>query len=410
MEDVAAAAFDADGDGDNDLYIVHGGAGATLGDASLTDRLLINDGQGGLRESARGALPFTANNGSCVAPCDFDNDGDIDLFVGSRSIPGAYGLSPNQMLLENDGKGNFSDVTENRMKRLRRIGMVTDACWIDYDNDGDQDLILTGEWMKVTVLRNDNGNFSDQTQKAGLEETSGWWNCIHPADIDNDGDIDLIGGNLGLNNVMKASVKEPVEMFLNDFDDNGTVDQVITAWQDGESYLVAMVDELKGQITDLDDKYPGYSAFAGKSAKDIFGWKAISRSIKKKAVLFESCVFINNGNGTFETVKLPIPAQTSPVRDISVRDLDLNGIPDILLVGNDYTFKPNYGRHDASYGWILLGQPDGSYRTPFPSVSGFAVNGDGRRVVPIIVAGKQYILAGVNNGDLYIFECLRQPE
>jgi len=410
MEDVAAAAFDADGDGDNDLYIVHGGAGATLGDASLTDRLLINDGQGGLRESARGSLPFTANNGSCVAPCDFDNDGDIDLFVGSRSIPGAYGLSPNQMLLENDGKGNFSDVTENRMKRLRRIGMVTDACWIDYDNDGDQDLILTGEWMKVTVLRNDNGNFSDQTQKAGLEETSGWWNCIHPADIDNDGDIDLIGGNLGLNNVMKASVKEPVEMFLNDFDDNGTVDQVITAWQDGESYLVAMVDELKGQITDLDDKYPGYSAFAGKSAKDIFGWKAISRSIKKKAVLFESCVFINNGNGTFETVKLPIPAQTSPVRDISVRDLDLNGIPDILLVGNDYTFKPNYGRHDASYGWILLGQPDGSYRTPFPSVSGFAVNGDGRRVVPIIVAGKQYILAGVNNGDLYIFECLRQPE
>ncbi len=410
MEDVDAAAFDADGDNDNDLYIVRGGAGATLGDPSLADRLLINDGQGGMRESGTGSLPFTSNNGSCVAPCDFDNDGDIDLFVGSRSIPGAYGLSPNQMLMENDGNGNFTDVTENRMKRLRRIGMVTDACWIDYDNDGDNDLILTGEWMKVTVLRNDNGNFSDQTKKAGLEETTGWWNCIHPADIDNDGDIDLIGGNLGLNNVMKASVKEPVEMYLNDFDDNGTVDQVITAWQDGENYLVAMVDELKGQIAGLDKKYPGYSAFAGKSAKDIFGWKAISRSIKKKAVLFESCIFLNNGDATFETARLPIAAQTSPVRDICVRDMDLNGFPDILLVGNDYTFKPNFGRHDASYGWCLLGQPDRGYSTPLPSVSGFAVNGDARRVVPITVAGKQYILAGVNNGDLNIYECLRQSE
>ncbi len=408
MEDVDAAAFDADGDNDNDLYIVRGGAGATLGDASLSDRLLINDGQGGMRESERGSLPFTANNGSCVAPCDFDNDGDIDLFVGSRSIPGAYGLSPNQMLLENDGKGNFTDVTEDRMKKLRRIGMVTDACWIDYDNDGDTDLILTGEWMKVTVLRNDNGNFSDQTRETGLEETTGWWNCIYPADLDNDGDMDLIGGNLGLNNVMKASVKEPVEMYLNDFDDNGTVDQIITAWQDGESYLVAMVDELKGQITGLDKKYPGYSAFAGKSAKDIFGRKAIRRSIKKKAVLFESCIFINNGDGTFKTVRLPIPAQTSPVRDIYVRDMDLNGVPDILLAGNDYTFKPNFGRQDASYGWCLLGQPDLSYKMPFPSVSGFAVDGDARRVVPIVVAGKQYILAGVNNGDLNIFECLRK--
>ncbi len=410
MEAVDAAAFDADGDNDNDLYIVHGGAGASLGDPALSDRLLINDGKGGLGESERGSLPFTANNGSCVAPCDFDKDGDMDLFVGSRSIPGAYGLSPNQMLLENDGKGNFTDITEKRMKRLIKIGMVTDASWIDYDNDGDNDLIVTGEWMKVTVLRNDKGNFSDQTEHAGLEATSGWWNCIYAADIENDGDIDLIGGNLGLNNVMKASVKEPVEMYLNDFDENGTIDQVITASQDGKSYLVAMVDELKGQIKDLDEKYPGYSAFAGKDARDIFGWKAISRSIKKKAVLFESCIFINNGDATFSTIRLPMPAQTSPVRDIYVRDVDFNGIPDILLVGNDYTFKPNYGRHDASYGWCLLGQPDKSYRMPFPSETGFAVNGDARRVVPITVAGKQYIIAGVNNGDLNIFECLMQTE
>ena len=149
------------------------------------------------RESEKGALPFTANNGSCVRPCDFDNDGDIDLFVGSRSVPGAYGLSPDQLLLENDGHGNFKDVTDSRMKRLKKIGMVTDACWVDYDGDGDKDLILVGEWMKVCVLKNDKGQFSDVTRSAGLDETSGWWSCIRAADIDGDGDPDLIGGNLG---------------------------------------------------------------------------------------------------------------------------------------------------------------------------------------------------------------------
>jgi len=406
-EDVDAAFFDVDGDKDNDLYIVRGGCESSLGDPLLSDRLLINDGRGGLKESPYGSLPFTANNGSCVAPGDYDNDGDIDLFVGSRSVPGAYGISPNQMLLENDGHGNYKDVTEKRLKRMKRAGMVTDACWTDYDNDGDQDLILVGEWMKVTILRNDNGNFTDATRKAGLEQTSGWWNSIYPVDIDKDGDMDLVCGNLGLNSIMKASVKEPVTMYLNDFDSNGTVDQIICSYQDGISYPVAMVDELKSQIASLDRKFPNYSDFGGKTAKELFGKKAINRSIKKTAVTFESSIFLNNGDGTFKIIKLPVTAQFSPVRDILATDIDNNGTPDLMLVGNDYTAKPNFGRYDASYGWCMLGDNDGKFKSLFPKESGFKVAGDARKIRIINVAGKEYIAVAVNGGDLQIFRKMK---
>lgn len=406
-EDVDAAFFDADGDKDNDLYIVRGGCEVSLGDPMLADRLLINDGTGELKESGNGSLPFTSNNGSCVAPGDFDDDGDIDLFVGSRVVPGAYGISPNQLLLENDGLGHFKDVTEQRMKGMKKPGMVTDACWIDYDKDGDLDLVLVGEWMKVTVLRNDNGYFKDLSAQAGLNETSGWWNSIYATDIDNDGDMDLIAGNTGLNNKMKPSVKEPVEMYLNDFDGNGTLDQIICSYEDGISYPVAQVDELRKQITGLEKKYPDYSYFAGKTAKDIFGSKAINRSIKKTAVMFESCLFLNDGKGGFTISKLPVEAQFSPVRDILSRDINNDGKPDILLAGNDFTAKPNYGRQDASYGWCLLGNGSNTFKALFPSASGLRIDGDARKIAPFMVAGKQYIVAGINDGDLQVFECLK---
>ncbi len=233
--------------------------------------MLINDGKGGFKASEKGSLPFIANNGSCVRPCDFDKDGDVDLFVGSRSVPGAYGWSPDQLLLENDGKGHFKDVTDKRMKDLKNIGMVTDALWIDYDKDGDHDLILVGEWMKVCILKNENGIFTDATDAAGLSQTSGWWNCIRAADIDSDGDMDLIGGNLGLNSMLKASVNEPVEMYLNDFDNNGIPDPIICSYEDGISYPIASLDEIAQQIAGVKKKFSHYSDFGGKTVKDIFG-------------------------------------------------------------------------------------------------------------------------------------------
>ncbi len=400
-DDVDAAFFDADSDTDPDLYIVRGGNELPVGNPFLTDLLLINDGKGGF---TRGELPPVSHNGSCVRPCDFDNDGDIDLFIGSRSVPGDYGWSPDQFLFENDGKGHYKDVTDTYAKGLRNIGMVTDAEWMDFDSDGDHDLVVAGEWMKVCVFRNDNGKFTDVTTSAGLDETSGWWSCIQIADVDSDGDQDIIAGNLGLNSILKASVKEPVEMYLNDFDNNGSLDQVICSFQEGTSYPVASLDDLAGQITGLNKKYPVYSDFGGKTPLDIFGKNLLDQSIVKKSVLFESCLFINNGNGIFEIRKLPVMAQFSPVRDIMASDFNLDGNMDLILAGNDYAVRPSYGRYDASYGWCLLSDTAHNYRTLMPVESGLKITGDARKILPVKIAGKQYLVAGVNNGNLLIFQ------
>jgi hypothetical protein len=371
-----------------------------LGDPLLSDLLLINDGKGGF---TKGELPFLSHNGSCVRPCDFDGDGDVDLFVGSRSIPGAYGLSPYQLLLENDGKGHFKDVTDSGMKGLKSIGMVTDAQWMDYDNDGDPDLILAGEWMKICVLRNDNGIFTDATAAAGLEETSGWWNCIRAADVDQDGDIDLIGGNLGLNSLLKASVNEPVEMYLNDFDNNGSIDQIICSYEDGISYPVASVDELDAQIPGFKNKFPAYSDFGGKTIKVLFDKSIIDQSVVKKSVLFESCLFVNNGDGTFKIKKLPREAQFSPVRDIIMSDVNKDGKTDIILAGNNYSVRPSYGRYDSSYGWCLLGIPGEEFKALMPAQSGFRIKGDTRKLRTIRISGTDYLFAAVNDSGLQIF-------
>jgi hypothetical protein len=401
-EDVDAIMFDADGDGDPDLCIVRGGNELPPGNPKLTDRLLLNDGKGNY--SSAGNFSFS-HNGSCVRPCDFDNDGDLDLFLGSRSLPGAYGWSPRQYLLKNDGRGIFEDITEERMNGFTDIGMVTDACWADIDGDGDSDLIMAGEWMKVSVFRNDKGFFTDITDAAGLAETSGWWNSIDAADIDMDGDIDLIGGNLGLNSLLKASPEKPVEMYLSDFDNNGSLDQIICSYQNDISYPVAPVDEIAGQITGFKNKYPAYSDYGGKTARDLFGKKSIDQSLAKRAVLFESSLFLNNGDGTFKTNKLPVYAQFSPVRDVLVKDLDHDGKPDFVLVGNDYKVRPSYGRYDASYGWCLLNKGD-EYQTLMPTESGLAVKGDARRICSIDISNRQYLVISVNNGDLQIFRLL----
>lgn len=407
-EDIDAVLFDADGDGDLDLYIIRGGNEVSIGNPLLADRLLINNGKGEFNLCAKGALPFMAYNGSCVRPCDFDGDGDLDLFIGSRSVPGAYGWSPDQFLLENNGQGIFKDVTEDKLNGQKNVGMVTDASWIDYDGDGDQDLLMVGEWMKVSIYRNDDGHFTDVTKIAGLDETSGWWNSIQVADVDSDGDLDFIGGNLGLNSMLKASTKEPVEMYLNDFDNSGSFDQVICSYENGISYPVASLDQLAKQIAGIEKKYPNYSDFGGKTANDIFGKNILNQSLVKRVELLKSCLFLNNGDGTFKTNELPKLAQFSPIRDILVRDINLDGTMDFVLVGNDYAVRPSYGRYDAGFGWCLLGENDSDYHTLMPVESGLAINGDARKILPIKIMGKDYLVAAVNNGDLQIFKLLPQ--
>jgi hypothetical protein len=402
-EDIDAAFFDADGDGDSDLYIVRGGNEAAAGDPLLADRLLLNNGNGEFTKCVKGSLPLMANNGSCVRTADYDGDGDLDLFVGSRSLPGSYGLSAPQFLLENDGTGVFKDVTDNRTKGLRKVGMVTDASWLDYDQDGDPDLVLVGDWMKVSVYRNDEGHFTDITGEAGLDETSGWWNCIQVNDVDQDGDLDLIAGNLGLNSLMKATKQEPLEMYVNDFDNNGSIDQVICTYHEGKSYPLASLDQLSAQITGLKKKYPNYSDFGGKTLKEIFGTEKLEQSILRRAVLLESCVFLNNGDGNFKIIELPKQAQFSPVRDISALDFNSDGQPDLVLVGNNYSVRPSVGRYDASYGWCLLGEDHG-YNALMPLESGLRINGDARKMLPIEVMGRQLLVSAVNDGELQLFQ------
>ena len=403
-DDVDAAFFDADGDGDPDLYIVRGGNELLIGNPLLADMLLINDGKGGF---TKGVLPAMSHNGSCVKPCDFDGDGDIDLFVGSRSMPGAYGWPPDQYLLENDGHGHFNIVTKDRAGTVKNAGMVTDAAWMDFDHDGDQDLIVVGEWMNVSVYRNDKGYFTDATGIAGLNGTTGWWNCVTVADVDGDGKPDLICGNLGLNSMLRASVKEPVEMYLSDFDNNGSLDQVICSWQNGVSYPIASLDELSSQIGGLDKKYPNYSDFGGQTVKDIFGKDIMTHAFLKKAVMFESSVFYNNGDGTFKMSNLPTEAQFSPVRTIIVRDVDKDGKQDLLLAGNDFAVSPSLGRFDASYGWCLLGDTMKHYNALMPVKSGLTISGDARKMVPINILGKHYLLVAINDGNLEIFQILK---
>lgn len=406
-EDIDAVFFDADNDGDNDLYLVRGGNEVAAGNPLLADRLLFNDGKGGFGR-VTGALPYMALNGSCVRPGDVDGDGDLDLFVGSRSVPVAYGLSPNQFLLENNGKGVFTDVTDTKLKGPKSVGMVTDARWIDYDLDGDLDLAMVGEWMKVTLYENDKGYLTDITEIAGLNETSGWWNCIEVADVDNDGDMDLIGGNLGLNSILKASVNQPLQMYINDFDKNGVIEQVICSYQKGISYPVASLDQLAAKISGLEKKYPKYSDFGEKSVTDIFGMDLVEQSILRKAVLLKSSLFLNNGDGTFETIELPQTAQFSPIRDILAADFDLDGNKDLITIGNDYVVNPSYGRYDASFGWCLLGdEKNHKFKTLMPEESGFAVIGDARKIRIINIFGKPHIVVAVNNGDLQLFQLIR---
>lgn len=406
-EDVDAVFFDADGDNDLDLYIIRGGNELHLGDPFLADRLLINDGKGNFELCQANALPFMAYNGSCVRPADFDDDGDLDLFVGSRSVPGGYGLSPNQFLLENNGKGIFKDVTNKRMKGNDNPGMVTDAVWTDYDCDNDLDLILVGEWMKVHIFQNEGGYFSDVSDDVGLKETSGWWNCIEAADFDGDGDEDLIVGNLGINSLLNTSRDKSLKMYLNDFDNSGTLDQIICVYENETSYPVASLDQMTKQINGFRKKYPHYSDFAGETVTDIFGKEAIENSVLKEIILLQSCVFRNNGDGAFTTEKLPTEAQFSAIRDVLVSDFNSDGLSDLVVAGNNYAVRPSYGRYDASYGWCLLQQKQNDKLVALtPAESGMTVRGDARTIKIINVRNEPYVIAAVNNGKLQLFKMM----
>ncbi|HUG41621.1 MAG TPA: VCBS repeat-containing protein [Longimicrobiales bacterium] len=394
-EDVDAAFFDANGDGHPDLYVVSGGNEFWGEHEALRDRLYLNDGRGGFRR-ATGALPDLFENGGVVAPGDFDGDGDVDLFVGGRVVGRAYGEMPRSVLLINDGAGRFTDATAALAPGLADVGMVAAATWADTDGDGRLDLVVAGEWMPVRVFRQEGGRLVDRTVEAGLGETHGWWNSVAAADLDGDGDVDLVLGNLGLNAVVRASREEPTRLHVADLSGDGAPDPILTSYRGGVSHPLAGRDELVRAIPSLRVRVPTYADFAASRIEDILPRGALREARVLEAYTFASAVALNRGDGKFTIAPLPVEAQLSPIHASLVEDLDGDGLVDLLIAGNFHGAIPALGRHDAGWGLLLRGTSAG-FEAVDPTQSGVAIPGEVRALATLRTARGQLVVAARNN-------------
>jgi hypothetical protein len=403
-EDVDCVFFDADMDGDEDLYVASGGSEFPESSSALSDRLYINSGRGAYVKSVQILPTGQYESTSCVRPADFDNDGDIDLFVGVRMHPFSYGLPANGYLLENNGKGIFRNITAEIAAGLTGIGMVTDMEWADVDSDNDQDMIIIGDWMPVKIFINSNGSFIDESEQYGLKNTEGWWHTIIKKDLNNDGKIDFILGNHGLNSFFKASAEKPVTMFVNDFDLNGSIEQIICTHNGNGTYPLVMRDDLIKQIPSFETKYKTYDDYKDQTMEDIFPPEVLMRSVKLEARIMESCIMINKTDGSFNLIPLPAEAQFSPVYAITAGDFDMDGICDILIGGNQQMAKPETGIYAASYGLLLKARPDWTWKFVPAVSSGFFTKGEIRDFRPLNVKENRLIVVARNNDNLQVYK------
>lgn len=401
-EDVDAAFFDANGDTHPDLYVVSAGNEFWGSMPELRDRLYINDGRGHFTKSLDG-LPAFYENGSCVVPGDFNGDGAMDLFVGSRVVAKQYGLSPKSHLLQNDGRGHFTDVTEQIAPALLEAGMVTSAAWVDMDKDGTLDLVVAGEWMPVRVFRQSRGRFTDRTNDAGLSNSEGWWNHVAAADLNGDGRTDLVLGNLGLNSYLTASATQPAEMYVFDFFGNGTLKQVISFYKHGVSYPLATRDEMVKVMPALRAKFGSYKAFGASRVTDILPPEELKQARLLTAHMFATSVALAGSDGRFTLAPLPLEAQFSRTYASIVRDLDGDGTVDLLLGGNFMGAPPMLGQSDASYGLLLHGAGDGTFTAVDMAQSGVQIRGEVRHMATVRRAGGRTAIVIARNNDRLLF-------
>lgn len=395
--------FDANGDKLMDIYEVSGGYNDyEENDPRLQDRLFLNDGKGNFY-AAKNSLPSMLSSKSVVAAADVDGDGDIDLFVGGRGIPGKYPVTPQSFLLLNDGKGNFTDVVEKWFPGLSHIGMITDAKWNDIDKDGKPDLIIVGEWMAPTILENKGTKFELSTNNPFLATFTGWWNTLELADIDGDGDMDMIAGNWGLNSQLHCNEKEPLEMIYKDFDNNGSVDPFLCCYIQHRSYPYVSRDELLDQVYSLRRKFTSYESYADATINNIFSEDELRDAKHLKAEHLETMLF-ENRRGVFYPRSIPLLSQISPVYKIIVEDINQDHFPDILLFGNNEYPRLKTGRMDANFGTALLNDGKGNFHVAGYDESGLFVPGDVKDASIIHVNGTKYLLIGINNADLLTFK------
>jgi hypothetical protein len=399
-EDVGAVFFDANGDRHLDLYVVSGGNEFSDMAPALQDRLYVSDGRGNFRKTT-GQLPHDAVSGSRVVAADYDRDGDVDLFVGGRVVPGRYGIDARSTLLRNDGRGRFTDVTENLAPDLARVGMVTDALWNDLTGDGRVDLLVVGEWMPVTGFRNVEGGKLERMELRGLEKSHGWWNRIAAGDFNRDGRIDFILGNLGLNTRFRASASEPATMHVKDFDKNGFSEQIVSYYIDGVSYPLVLRDDLIKTLPYLKARYLNYKDYAQQKVTDVFSRDELADAVLKQAHTLETAMARNDGNGAFTLVPLPREVQMTPVYGILAADYDRDGSLDLLLAGNFDGVKPEIGRMHAGFGVFLRGDGKGGFTPLHTTESGFFVPGQVRDIQRVRTRqGVLYIVARNNDRPL----------
>ena len=394
--------FDADQDGDQDLYIASGGVVEQSDDKSVYQhRFFVNDGKGNFSKNLR-AIPTITNSAASVTAGDFDKDGDLDVFVGGRVSPQAYPTAPQSYLLRNDSSPKnikFTNVTAQIAPTLERIGMVTSSLWTDYDNDGWQDLLLVGEYMPITLFHNEAGKFSQSQQ---IPVSSGWWNSIVAADFDQDGDTDYVLGNLGLNTQHKASEDEPTCVYAKDFDKNGIIDPILCHYIDGEEQIFHTRDDLNKQMTAMRARFKDFTTYAETPFKKSFLKEELKDALILKAERFETSYLQNLGNGNFTFVSLPLEMQLSPVFGMLVEDIDGDGNLDILSVGNSFATEVNIGRYDAQGSLFLKGNGKGNF---IAKRNTFAISGDNKSITQLYGKGNQpIILIGANSAKLKVYD------
>ncbi len=406
-EDIGASLFDADLDGDLDLYVVSGGNEAKANTKHYQDRLYLNDGKGKF-EKNNNALPSILVSGSRVKVGDYDGDGDLDLFVGGRIVPRAYPKPVKSFILKNEYKETgvlkFTDVTEEVAPELLEAGLVTDAVWLDYDLDKKLDLVIVGEWMPITFLKNNGSSFENKTEKYGLDKSTGWWYSIVADDFDLDGDVDLVAGNLGLNYKYKADKNESFDVYANDYDKNGKLDIVLGYYHDGVQYPLRGKQCSSEQIPAIKVKYKDYNTFADASLEDVYSTQDLETSLHYQAWNFASSYIENKGNEEFEIRNLPNEIQLSSINGIIAEDFNSDGNLDLLVAGNLYSSEVETPRNDASYGKLLLGNGHGDFTPTSFFESGFYLKKDTKDLAKLKTKNGVIIISANNNAAVELFK------
>lgn len=409
-EDMGVLLIDVDNDNDLDIYCVSGSTEFGKTSQHYQSRLYKNLGKGKFILDAL-ALPQMESSGSCVVANDFDRDGDLDLFVGGRVSPFSYPLAPLSYALQNNGLGKYIDATKEIAPELERIGMVTSALWTDFDNDGWTDLIVVGEFMPLTFFKNDQGKLN-KYQPDGIrsEATVGWWNSISGGDFDNDGDIDYVAGNLGLNSIYQASEAEPVCVYAKDYDQTGSIDPVLCRYIAGKEYPAHYRESMTDQMTGLRRKLTRYELYGRMTFRNIFDEEATRDAMIYKATNFASVYIENRGRGKFTIKSLPKAAQFAPIFGTQVVDFDLDGNLDLIAVGNDHSPDPLTGQLDGSIGTVLKGDGSGNFESLSLAQTGFLVRGDAKAFASIVLSNKMLLLVSQNKDSLKAFEGLKHTE